>query len=172
MTPRKPWPAWAAGEYHAIVQGARKLSRMAKVALERGIGGHRNVPLLTRLLPLMAGECRNIHLACQRVQAQRRGERWPKWAVQALEETAVLAARATALAEQAAGGLEAGHWPRMENGVSSCLRAGQEIERRLLAGPPPEVEAVLGEAETIAERRLEAAWGRERVRSGDGGVRR
>jgi hypothetical protein len=170
MTPRKPWPGWAAGEYHAIMQAARRLSRMARVALERGIGGHRNVPLLTRLLPLMAGECRGIHLTCRRIQARRRGERWPKWAVQALEETALLAAKATALAEQAAAGLEKGHWPRMENGVHSCLRAGQEIERRLLAGPPP--EAAVGEAEAVVERRLEAAWGRGRVHGGDGGVRR
>jgi hypothetical protein len=157
MTPRKPWPGWAAGEYHAMVQGARKLSRLARVALKHGVGGHRNLPLLQRLLPLVAGECRGIHLACRRVQAQRQGERWPKWAVQALEEAAVLAARATTLAEQAAGDLEAGRWVGIEKGVSACLQAGQEIERRLLAGPPPGATAVVDEAEAVVER-LEAAW--------------
>jgi hypothetical protein len=161
MTPRKPWPGWAAGEYHAMVQGARKLSRMARVALRHGVGGHRNLPLLQRLLPLMAGECRGIHLACQRVQAQRQGERWPRWAVQAMEEVAALATETAALAGQAAHALEAGRWVGVEKGVNACLRAGQEIERRLLTGPPPGAEAAVDEAEMVleeSERRLEAAW--------------
>jgi len=38
--------------------------------------------------------------------------------------------------------------------VNSCLQAGQEIERRLLAGPPPGTETAVGEAETVVERFL------------------
>jgi len=152
-TRRKPWPTRAAEEYKLLVEQSRLLSRMLKLCIEKGIGGGRNIPLLKRLLPLVAAESRNIQMVCQKVQNARRGRgRWPNWAAQALEDIAVLAEKAEKTGGMAHNALEKNNWPLMERMVRMCLKAAQDIEGTLLEGPPPEdIPLALCEAAEVAE---------------------
>lgn len=148
MTARKPWPAWAAGDYLVMRREARRLSVIAGLVLDHGVNGHRNVALIERMLPRLAAIAAEIRLACLRIQGQRKGEHWPKWAVEALEQIAALSADAGRRATQAEQALHKDHWPVMERSIRAVQAAAQSIESYLLAGPPP---AAIGDLAGDAE---------------------
>ena len=146
----KPWPDWAAGEYQTALNAARRLHVEAKVALERGLGSHRNLPLLQRLLPRQAGHARDAELAALRMEAERRREdeeRWPRWAIQALREVMDLGGTAGWQAEMASQALKQKRWADVERLLNACLKAGQRMEWFLLYGPPPAGVSVVSDGD-------------------------
>lgn len=145
----KAWPEWAAGEYQVALKAARRLHMEAKVALERGVGGHRNIPLLQRLLQRLAQHARDAELAALRVEAERRDDegRWPRWAIYALWDILDLGNTASKQAERACQALKQDQWADMERLLNACLQAGQQMEQVLLYGPPPEGVSVMDDEE-------------------------
>lgn len=139
----KPWPQWAGNEYETALIATRRLRQEAREALWRLQNGT-GAPL-TRVLPNLAQHARAANLAGLTAQALKRehpGERWPRWAIQALNELIEGSGAASHQAEAAVRAANRRDWAEVQRLLTKCLAAAQQIELLLLAGPPPDGVAV------------------------------
>lgn len=140
----KPWPVWAGTEYEAGLVAIRRLRLECQEGLWRLGNGDYNPPLnrLMRRLPQHARDANLAGLTALALKREHRGERWPRWAVQALHELTEGSGRAIHQAKAARSALHRRDLAEVERLLTLCLAAAQEIELLLLAGPPPEGVAV------------------------------
>jgi len=148
-SPRKPWPAWAAGEY----AGLRRLARKARLLSEKARESrHHNVYLTIELLSKTNAAGQEITNICKRLELQRAGERWPYWVNQAVQKSKKCGLYVAAGARHALEGVDRDNWKMFGIGISACLDHAGQIETALLDGPAPVSRTATEQAEEIAER--------------------
>lgn len=138
----KPWPEWAAAEYETALKAARLLRQDAKLAMQQLEDMTRwpDPDRLQQLVSRLAIHAREAELAACRTEIARqehRQERWPRWAIEALEVLADRGGTAARKAETAMSELRQANWKGLESSLSYCISAGQQMELLLLSGPPP-----------------------------------
>ncbi len=139
----KPWPAWARDEYETAINTARVLSRDAKSALQLFEFGILDIQQIQALLTRLGQAGREAALVASRLETIRReenyrDERWPRWAIQALEALFDQGNTAAWKAEMAASAFRQNNRESLIRQLNGCLDAGQKIELMLLSGPPPD----------------------------------
>jgi hypothetical protein len=148
-SPRRPWPAWAAGEYASLRRLARRAHLLAEKAQE---SRHQNIYLTIELLSRANTTGQEIANICKRLELQRAGERWPYWANRAVEKSKKSGLYIAAGARHALKGIDKDNWKMVGLGISTVLDYAGQIEAALLDGPAPTGANVAEQAEEIAER--------------------
>lgn len=90
-TEKQAWPSrpWAITARKEILVYSTSLAGYAKLAMQYGLGGHRDIPLVRELLPQIQAEARDILLACQKMSLARQEERYrlPNWVSYAIRDS-------------------------------------------------------------------------------------
>lgn len=148
-TPRKPWPAWAEGDYHSLRRQVRRIHQMAEKAREVQ---HRNVYMTGDLLSRLAGAGQQIMNTARKLELEKGGERWPNWAKDAVTAAKKSGRYISAGARHGLDGINQDNWKMVLTGLTTCIEHAHKIEAALLEGPPPvsemgrAVEAILRKA--------------------------
>ncbi|MCL4302490.1 MAG: hypothetical protein KJ077_42770 [Anaerolineae bacterium] len=148
-TPRKPWPAWAEGDYHSLRRQIRRIHQMAEKAREVQ---HRNVYLTGDLLSRLAGAGQQITNTARKLELEKGGERWPNWAKDAVTSAKKSGKYISAGARHGLAGLNEDNWKKVLLGLDTCIEHAGKVETALLEGPPP-----AGELERAVEAILRTA---------------
>lgn len=134
-TPRKPWPAWAEGDYYALRRQIRRIHQMAEKAREVQ---HRNVYLTGDLLSRLVGAGQQITNTARRLEMEKGGgERWPNWAGDAVNIAKRGGKYISAGGKHGLEGINQDNWKMVLTGITTCIEHAHKIEMALLDGPPP-----------------------------------
>lgn len=163
-TEKQSWPdtAWAVQARKEILAYAMSLTHYAKLAMQYGLGGYRDIHLIREMLPSIQAEARDILLACQKMRLARAEERYrlPNWVSYAIRDFAELddiepdrvngesvafVENIPVLAQKAVEECQAARrlgerpkdWERMTQALDLCAHAGQRIQEIIMQGMAP-----------------------------------
>lgn len=160
-TEKHPWPneEWALQARKELLAYSMSLSHYAKLTMQYGLGGHRDIPLIREMLPSIQAEARDILLACKRMRLARLEERYrlPNWVSYAIRDELEIGPEAIntnsiplidnipvlaqAVVRECTLARSLGErpkdWERITQALDLCAHAGQRIQEILLQGAAP-----------------------------------
>jgi len=138
---RKPWPDYAATEYHTLTASCHSLNQFTHLMVYRAVFGLRNTCLLESLFQLIPVELRRIKQSClianQKRSHQNNTGRFPQWVVATIEDTITLSDKILEGLNMMEEAYAKRNWELIQNLAHLIQRDTLDLQANILSGPPP-----------------------------------
>jgi hypothetical protein len=146
MMPKAAWPDWAAAEYGNIDEYLQRMQRAADRIMKNGVSGDMNMQEASKMLDQLATAAHLLELTCYRVNSERAGgERWPRWAIQALDKGPDLAAYIHDACLIGRDAIQLANFNQLAQVTREMLAKTAVYGRMFYGGVKPEVKIISGE---------------------------